>query len=136
MRQRQQSSYKDGSYLDEIALHREKLLMVNEELVNRYPHLLIGALICQDKDGRMVMASGALVSPNLVVTAAHAIFNRRQGFGFPNYGDQKKMESTSCFTLQLKNSSLNKMVIKLKVGVIPINIPNYRTSNQNYMTML
>jgi V8-like Glu-specific endopeptidase len=42
-----------------------------------YPHSVIGALTCRDKTGYLVKTSGALISQNLVVTAAHAIFNRK-----------------------------------------------------------
>ncbi len=59
-----------------------------------YPHYAIGALTCRNITGHLVKASGALVSPNLVITAAHVIFDRKYGFIYPNNGDEKKLGSS------------------------------------------
>jgi V8-like Glu-specific endopeptidase len=45
--------------------------------MSSFPHAIIGAITGRDKSGFLLRGSGAMVSPNLVVTAAHNLFSRK-----------------------------------------------------------
>jgi hypothetical protein len=42
-----------------------------------FPHCIIGAITGRDKSLFLLKGSGAMVSPDLVITAAHNIFSRK-----------------------------------------------------------
>ena len=47
--------------------------------MEKYPYCSIGAITARDKSGHLVKGSGALISNYFVITAAHVVFNRKQG---------------------------------------------------------
>ena len=47
--------------------------------MDRYPHYLIGAITAKNHGGQIVKSTGAQISANLVITAAHAIFDGSYG---------------------------------------------------------
>ena len=58
-------------------LNGELLFQLAKEKINTYPHSSIGVISARDKLDLPIFGSGARVSPNLVMTAAHNIFNRK-----------------------------------------------------------
>ncbi len=57
----------------------EKLYRFSEKEVKNFPHNIIGAIIGQSLANQLVRGSGVLVSANLMITAAHCIFDKFLG---------------------------------------------------------
>ena len=61
--------------------------------MKEYPHYLIGVITATDQFGRLVKGSAGMISPDLIVTAAHLIIDRKYGVIYPvsnNYGSTYK----------------------------------------------
>ncbi len=67
----------------QVAINNQPLDLISQHRYSLFPHYLIG-VITADINGRPGNASGALVSPNLVITAAHAVFDRKQEEKYKN----------------------------------------------------
>jgi V8-like Glu-specific endopeptidase len=62
-----------------VKIEEEKLYKLMKEEVEQYPYNTIGAITGKTHANFLVKGSGALISSNLVVTAAHCIFDGNYG---------------------------------------------------------
>jgi hypothetical protein len=67
----------DGTeeYINE-SLNGGILSQLTAEEVKDMPHSLIGLITCLNQENKLISGSGILISPDLVLTCAHNIFNR------------------------------------------------------------
>jgi V8-like Glu-specific endopeptidase len=55
----------------------ETLNQITKEDMELFPHCVIGAITGRDKSGFLLKGSGVMISANLVLTAAHNIFDQK-----------------------------------------------------------
>lgn len=67
-------------YLDEVSMGGVPLYQVKPEEHKKRLHKYIGALLASNKTlpGKKIMGSGVLISPDLVLTAAHNVWHRKK----------------------------------------------------------
>jgi hypothetical protein len=74
----------EDSFKEEVCFG-ESPVRVDPGAIGELPHRLLGAILMEDKYGMIGLGTGILISPDLVLTAAHNIFKFSHRQFFKNF---------------------------------------------------